>query len=76
MSLNKFETVGNIFSQTQSALTDSSGGTAATQLVAVDSTYDSDTTAGINNNFASVAARLAEIKVDVADLMNKLNAAN
>jgi hypothetical protein len=51
------------FAITQSSLTDSTGGTATTVLVACSSTYDA---AEVNANFASIAARLAEVKADIA----------
>jgi len=54
---------------TQSAVTDSTTGTASTTLADVTAT---PTQTLINNNFASVAARLAEIKTDVAAVITAL----
>ena len=77
MGMNKFERVGSVFTQTQTALTDSSGGSAGATLAAADSTVIDTTNVGtINDNFASLAAQLALIKTDVADIMTKLNEAN
>lgn len=54
---------------TQSTVTDSTTGTASTTLADVTAT---PTQTLINNNFASVAARLAEIKVDLAAIITSL----
>lgn len=56
---------------TQSAVTDSTTGTPSTTFADVTAT---PTQTLINNNFASVAARLAEIKVDVAAIITSLRA--
>lgn len=56
---------------TQLAVTDSTTGTPSTTLADVTPT---PTQALINNNFASVAARIAEIKVDIAAIIAALQA--
>ena len=73
MSLNMFPTVGEYLTQTQDALTDSSGGTANTTLQAIGATYAQ---AEVANNFADVAAQLAKIRTDIAAIMTALNRAN
>lgn len=73
MGLNKFTTVGDYLSQTQSSTTDSTTGTAATNLVPATGTVTSTV---VNNNFATVADRLGDISTDVGNLVSALNAAN
>jgi predicted RecA/RadA family phage recombinase len=51
---------------TQVSLADGSGGTAAASITAIGGTFSAGTITVIKNSFASVLARLAEIKVDVA----------
>jgi predicted RecA/RadA family phage recombinase len=51
---------------TQAALVDGSGGVAAGSISAIGGTFSAGTITVIKNSFASVLARLAEIKVDVA----------
>jgi predicted RecA/RadA family phage recombinase len=51
---------------TQAAMTDSSGGVAAASVSAVGGTYSAGTVTAIKNGFASILARLGEIKTDVA----------
>lgn len=62
--------LGNVmgYTLTQSAVTDSTGGTAATTLVAQTDAAETGDRSKVDDNFASVAARLAEIKADVASL--------
>lgn len=54
--------------QTQDTLTDSTGGSADTTLAAVGATNSSDVSGTINNNFADLAAQLAKIKTDLANV--------
>lgn len=54
--------------QSQSSLTDSTGGTADTTLAAVTDTSATDQSGTINDNFADLAAQLANIKTDVGAL--------
>ena len=55
--------------QTQDALTDSSGGVAATTIVAIGATNgETDRAAEINANFASFAVENVKVKTDVGAL--------
>lgn len=56
-------TLSAISAQTQATQTDSTGGAASSVLSAATATYSATI---VNNNFASLAARLAQVKVDVA----------
>ena len=56
--------------QTQDAVTDSSGGTASTTLAAITAgaAYDQNDMVAIKDAIASIAAQLAKIKTDVANI--------
>ncbi len=51
---------------TQTTLADSSGGVSAASVTAIGGTFSAGTISAIKNGFASVIARLAQLKVDVA----------
>lgn len=59
-----------VAAQTQDTLTDSTGGTANTTLVDVGAV---PTQANINDNFADIAAQLAKIKTDIANIKTYQN---
>lgn len=67
-------------SQTQDAMTDSTGGSANTELVAMAATgadaLNAAEAAKANDNFADIAAQLAKIKTDVAALVTAVAAIN
>ena len=69
MSLNKFPTVGTVYTQTQDDLTDNSGGTASTTIASI-----SDT--ATKNAVASLVAELALVKADILAILNLLKQAN
>jgi hypothetical protein len=60
-----------VFAQTQDTLTDSTGGTGNTTLVAIGATNSGDRSSDINNNFADIAAQLAKIKADMANALTR-----
>lgn len=78
MALNKFETVGDYLSQTQDTLTDSSGGSANTTIAEITNSNNSGS-ADVEptaDAIADLAAQLAKVKTDIANIIAALNGAN
>jgi ribonuclease HI len=73
MALNKFPQVGTYFTQTGSAITDNSSGTASSTIAAIGATYNQDE---VRNAVASLAAEVENNRADIATLIAALNAAN
>lgn len=67
-----------VVTATQSALTDNSGGTASTTLADITESNNAGSADRVptENAIASLAARLAEVKVDIAAIISALQTAN
>ena len=79
MSLNKFPTVGTVYTQTQTAIDDSALLQTADQTMAeitFNSTWSQGQADTIDKNFKEVADQIEALRVDILAILNLLKQAN